>query len=195
MNRIKFVLLCMWFACSVFSVPTASAQVAATKQGAYTNRMTDLRATADESSAVIRSLPKDTPVQVLLRRGGWHQVKVADKTGWVKMFHVTGASTVVEAEKGGAGSSALASFTRFLTGGGDSSRGNQRAQSATLGIRGFSKEDVAKADFNPAEFEKLKRYQVADADAQRFANQGKLAFRSVAYLAEDAVEASTGGRK
>ena len=101
------------------------------------------------------------------------------------VLQVRGAVVV---ESTSSGSSANSWVTKMLLG--DSGRSNQRTQSATVGIRGFSKDDLAKAEFNPAEFEKLKRYQVSDGDAQRFAAQGKLAFRGVAYLAQDAVDAS-----
>ena len=46
----------------------------------------------------------------------------------------------------------LASMNRLLSG--SNSRTNQRAQSATVGIRGFSKDDLAQAELNPAEFAK-----------------------------------------
>lgn len=155
------------------------------QEAVTTNRMTDLRAAPEDSARVIRPLAEKTAVQTLQRRGAWTQIKVGMDTGWVRMMHLRGGATVVEGEKS-TGSSIFSSFNRLLAG--DSANRNQRAQGATLGIRGFSKEDVAKAEFNPAEFEKLKRYQVSGGDAQRFAAQANLAFRSVTYLAQDAVE-------
>jgi uncharacterized protein YgiM (DUF1202 family) len=164
-----------------------SSMVAA-QEPIQTNKMTPLRAGPDDSATLVQTLAARTSVQVIVKRGAWNQVKVGTTTGWVRMMDLRGGATVEEA-KAGSGSGFFSSFTRLLAG--DSSgRGNQRAQSATVGIRGFSKEDVAKAEFNPAEFEKLKRFQVSSADAQQFANQGRLAFRSVAYLSQDAVEAS-----
>ena len=79
----------------------------------------------------------------------------------------------------------MASMNKFFLG--DRERTGQTKQGATVGIRGFSKEDVERAELNPVELEKLKRYQVNDAQAQRLASEGRLAFRSVAYLAQDAV--------
>ena len=80
-----------------------------------------------------------------------------------------------------------ASMNRLLLG--DRERSGQSKQAATVGIRGFSKEDVERAELNPAELEKLKRYQASSSQAQTLAAQGRLGFRSVAYLAQDAVEA------
>lgn len=153
-----------------------------------TNTATDLRAAPDDSAIVVRKLSEKTPVQSLERRGAWTRVKTGNDTGWVRMMHLRGGATVVTDEKS-SGGGFLASMNRLLSGGG--SRTNQRAQSATVGIRGFSKDDLAKADFNPAEFEKFRRNQVSDADARNLANQGKLAFRNVAYLSQDAVEAAS----
>ena len=152
-----------------------------------TNRATELRAAPDDSANVIKQLAERAPLQLQERKGAWSRVKSGSDTGWVRMMHLRGGATVVVDEKSSSGGW-LASMNRLLSGGSDRST-NQRAQSATVGIRGFSKEDVAKADFNPAEFEKLKRFQATDARAQTLANQGKLAFRSVAYLSQDAVEA------
>ncbi len=157
----------------------------AAQEPVTTNRMTELRAAPDETARVIRPLAEKTTVQTVQRRGAWTQVKVGPDTGWVRMMHLRGGATVVEGEKSSSGGF-LSGFTRLLAG--DSSRSTTRAQGATLGIRGFSKEDIAKAEFNPVEFEKLKRYQASAADAQRFAAQANLAFRSVTYLAQDAVE-------
>jgi hypothetical protein len=167
---------------------TAIAQEAVT-----TNRMTELRATPEDAGRVIRPLAEKTAVQSLQRRGAWTQVKVGMDTGWVRMMHLRGGATVVEGERS-SGGSWLSPFQRLLAG--DSSGKNQRAQGATLGIRGFSKEDVAKAEFNPAELEKLGRYQVSSGEASRFAAQANLAFPSVTYLAQDAVDMQgKGGKK
>jgi hypothetical protein len=152
------------------------------QQAPMTNRVTELRAYPDETSNLIRTLPEKTAVQSMERRGAWNRVRVGDETGWVRIMHLRGG-TVMESESS-SGGGFFSAFNRLL--GGDRSSG--RAQSATVGIRGFSREDVERANFNPGEFDKLKRYQVTESDAQRFAGQGRLAFRSVAYLSQDAVQ-------
>ena len=144
-----------------------------------TNKATELRAAPDDTARVVQSLADKTAVTVLVRQGAWQQVRVGTNTGWVRMMHLRGGSSVV-AEQQSTSGGYLAAFTRLLTGGADrtSNRSGQRAQSATVGIRGFSKEDVAAAELNPAELEKLKRFTPSDADGRRLANQGRLAFRS-----------------
>ena len=86
-------------------------------------------------------------------------------------------------------------MNRFLLG--DSSRGTQTRQSATVGIRGITEEDLRNAEPNPAALAKVKGYAASEADARRLASQSNLVFRSVAYLAKDAVLAaeSSGGKK
>jgi hypothetical protein len=165
-------------AAALFTLPAAA------QQTVNTNQMTNLRATPDDSGTLIRVLAGMTPVQTLQRRGAWTQVRVGNDTGWVRMMHLRGGATVVEGEAS-SNSGFLAGFQRLLA---PEGRGNYRAQGATLGIRGFSKEDVAKAEFNSAEFEKLKRFQASSGEAARFGQQGSLAFRSVAYLAQDAID-------
>ncbi|MBL8520235.1 MAG: hypothetical protein JNK75_06140 [Betaproteobacteria bacterium] len=180
MKRLRIAL---GAACSalVFLAPLhATAQ-----EAVVTNRMTELRAGPDESARVVRPLADKTAVQALQRRGAWTQIRVGMDTGWVRMMHLRGGATVVEGERT-SGGGFLSGFQRLLAG--DAGSRNTRGQGATLGIRGFSKDDVAKAEFNPVEFEKLKRHQVSGGEAQRFAAQANLAFRSVTYLAQDAIE-------
>ncbi len=154
------------------------------EETSLTNRQTELRQAPDDSATLIRVLAEKTPTQILERRGAWSRVKIvkSNDIGWVRMMHLRGGATVVENESSGG---FFASFNRLLSG---NSRSNTRGQSATVGIRGFSREDVERAQLNPAEFEKLTRFQASQADADRFAIQGRLAFRRVAYLAQDAID-------
>lgn len=176
----------------------ACASVAALAQEpVLTNRSTELRAAADDAAKVLQVLPEKTAVVVVLRQGAWQQVRVGSNTGWVKMMHLRGGSSIVAEQSSSGSSSFFAAFSKLLSSSADRPRGNQRAQAATVGIRGFSKEDVMNAELNPAELEKLKRYQVGSGEALQFGSSGRLAFRSVAYLSRDAVEAanSQGARK
>ena len=159
-----------------------------------TNRATELRAAPDDAAKVVQPLSERTEVKVIVRQGAWQQVRVGANTGWVRMMHLRGGSSIVAEEQSSGGF--LAAFNRLLSGS-DRPRTNQRAQSATVGIRGFSKEDVASAELNPAALEKLKGFQASDTSARRLANERRLAFRSVAYLARDAVETANiqGARK
>ena len=171
-----------------FAVLLASAATLHAQEPVLTNRATDLRAAPDDASTLIRSLVERTAVQQLERKGAWTRVKINNDSGWVRMMHLRGGAVIVESEQTASGSF-FSGFSRLL---GARPTGATRAQSATVGIRGFSEEDLRKAELNPAELAKLKRYQASDADARRLADQGNLAFRSVAYLAQDAVNDARG---
>ena len=117
-----------------------------------TNRTTELRAAPDDTATVVKLLAEKAPVQLQERKGAWSRVKSANDTGWVRMMHLRGGATITSDQQT-SGGGWLASMNRLLSG--SDSRTNQRAQSATVGIRGFSKDDLAKAELNPAEFAKL----------------------------------------
>ncbi len=192
MRHLK-ILICGAFLLGVVTVNPAFAQEPLT-----TNRATEMRAAPDDSAAIIKQLNEKAPLQLQERKGAWSRVKSGNDTGWVRMMHLRGGATVAIDEKTSTGSW-LARMERLLSSSGGSATraSNQRAQSATVGIRGFSKEDVAAAELNPAELERLKRFQATDAEARNLASQRRLAFRSVVYLARDAVEAANtqGARK
>ena len=173
-----------------FAVLLASAATLQAQEPVLTNRATDLRAAPDDASPLIRALAERTAVQQLERKGAWTRVKINNESGWVRMMHLRGGAVIVESEQTASGSF-FSGFSRLL---GARPTGATRAQSATVGIRGFSEEDLRNAELNPAELAKLKRYQASDADARRLADQGNLAFRSVAYLAQDAVNNARGGK-
>ena len=191
MRHLK-ILICGAFLLGVVVNPAFAQEPLAT------NRATEMRVAPDDSAAIIKQLAEKTPLQLQERKGAWSRVKSGNDAGWVRMMHLRGGATVAIDEKTSTGSW-LARMERLLSssGGGATRTSNQRAQSATVGIRGFSKEDVAAAELNPAELERLKRFQATDAEARNLASQRRLAFRSVAYLARDAVEAANtqGARK
>ena len=183
--------------CGVLLLGVSAAFPALAQEPLTTNRSTELRSAPEDTANIVKQLAEKTSLQLLERKGAWSRVKSGNDSGWVRMMHLRGGATVAVDEKTATGSW-LARMERLLSGSASSTRTtNQRAQSATVGIRGFSKEDVASAELNPAELEKLKRFQATDAAATRLANERRLAFRSVAYLARDAVEAANtqGARK
>lgn len=180
--------------CGALIFGTSATTAVFAQEPSLTNRATELRAAPDDAATVVKQLAERTQVQVQERKGAWSRVKVGNDIGWVRMMHVRGGATVVVDEKSSSGGF-FAGFNRLLSGSGN--RGNQRAQSATVGIRGISEEDLRNAEPNPAEFAKMKTYTASENDARRLASEGRLAFRSVAYLAQDAIDAANaaGGTK
>ncbi len=171
--------LAMFATASIFTVAWA-------QTSGITNKSTDLRASPDDSAKLIRTLPSKTTVDLLEKLGAWNRVRAGSDQGFIRMMHMGGGATVAVSESSTSGG-VLAGFNKLL--GGDRG-GNTRAQSATVGVRGLTEDEITNAQPNAGEFEKLKRLQVSLGDAQSFASQGRLAFRSVAYLANDAVAAN-----
>lgn len=153
-----------------------------------TNRATDLRANPDDSAAVLQMLAAQTRVQVVERKGAWTKVKTDKETGWVRMMHLRGGVVVAEAAPQTASGSALSGFSRLL---GGSQPTTQRAQSATLGIRGLSPEELKTATPNAQALADMKSLAATKPDAERFARDGHLAKADV----PDPADASRGGRR
>ena len=161
-----------------------------------TNRATELRLAPDDAATVVKQLADKAPLQLQERKGAWSQVKSGNDTGWVRMMHLRGGATVVADEKT-TSPSWLSRMNNLLSGTSTSRTTNQRAQSATVGIRGISEDDLKNAEPNPVEFAKMKSYMASDADARLLALQGRLTFRNVAYLAQDAISVAnaTGSKR
>ncbi len=170
--------------------PAPAGNAAAAPEIVTTNRATELRASPDDASALLQSLAAQTKVQLLERKGAWSKVKTDTQTGWVRMMHLRGGVVIEEAapaQKSGGGGF-LSSFNRFL---GGSPQTNQRAQSATVGIRGLSPEELKTATPNAQALADMKSFASSKPDAEKFAKDAKLARADVA----DPLEQPKGGRR
>lgn len=151
-------------------------------ESALTSRATELQAQAQSDAASLASLPDNTRVEVLVRKGAWTQVKTASgQSGWVRMLALKpeGNSAAAPASAAGAASSnPLGALNNLLSSGRTSN-----SATVTTGVRGLSEEDLQQAQANPAELDKTQRF-VADRNAaQSFAQRGGLSPVKVDYLA------------
>jgi len=161
------------------------------QESVTTNRATELRANPDDSALSLQSLAPQAKVQVIERKGAWSKVKTETQTGWVRMMHLRGGVTIEEAPQSGSRSSGggfLAGFNRML---GGNQQTNRRAQSATVGIRGLSAEELKTASPNPRALAEMKSFVCNQSDAEKFAKDVNLAKVDVA----DPGEAARGGRR
>ena len=161
------------------------------QESVTTNRATEVRANPDDSALSLQSLAPQSKVQVIERKGAWSKVKTETQTGWVRMMHLRGGVTIEEAPQSGSKSSGggfLAGFNRLL---GGNQQTNQRAQSATVGIRGLSAEELTTASPNPQALAEMKSFVCNQPDAEKFAKDANLAKVDVA----DPGEAPRGGRR
>lgn len=131
-----------------------------------------LRASASATSATVAKLAKGEAVEILGRQGGWNQVRGQGKTGWVRLLSVRGG---VASQTDVAGE-----LTGVLSLG--ATRRDPNKVVAVAGVRGLSEEDLKQAHFDEQALKKLEGFGVSGQDAARFAAEGGLAKREVAYL-------------
>ena len=155
----------------VLLIPTAYAA-----ETGYTLKATEVKDKPFLDATTLATLPEKTTVEILMRQGAWMQIKTADaRQGWIRMLSVRLGSPDQKPQSGGNLLSALgiASRPRPAT-----------TSTVTTGVRGFSEEDLANAQPNAAEVEKMKNFAATTAEAAKLAETGKLAAISVAYFDE-----------
>jgi len=133
-------------------------------------REVEMKQAPATDAATLATLPENTAVDALERKGGWTRVKTSAGEGWVRMLSLRlgGATTPKPGASG-------------LTQAFNVARSGTSGTQTTTGVRGLDAEQIANAQPNPAELAKLEKF-AADRDAATsFASQGKLSPTSVAY--------------
>jgi hypothetical protein len=130
----------------------------------------DLKAEPFRDAKTVGSLSSGDPVEILAKQGGWFQVKSAKGNGWVRMLSVRRG----EARKGGGDAAGVLGLA--------SGRAGTGTVVATTGIRGLSEEELRGAKYNEAELKKAESFGTTQAEARKFAAEGKLVTRQVEYL-------------
>ena len=171
--------------CIFFVAALASAAVCA-QEIAVTNRATELRAEPRLDAATLSTLPEGTSVKAIERQSGWTRIEANQKTGWVRVFHLRFQSIVSQSEE--SGGSSLLSFLK----------GPQREpsrQTATVGIRGLSEEDLKNASPDPEALKKLQSFKADRPSGERFAREAKLAAARIDYVDSDDAPGTKRGRR
>jgi len=140
----------------------------------------DLKAEPFRDAKTVGSLTAGDNVEILNKQGGWFQVKSKKGSGWVRMLSIRRG----EARKGSGDAAGVLGLA--------SGRAGTGSMVATTGIRGLSEEELKAAKYNEKELRKAESFAVTEAEARRFAAEGKLVARKVKYLS--APEAKKGGR-
>jgi hypothetical protein len=140
----------------------------------------DLKAEPFRDAKTVGSLTAGDNVEILNKQGGWFQVKSKKGSGWVRMLSIRRG----EARKGSGDAAGVLGLA--------SGRAGTGSVVATTGIRGLSEEELKAAKYNEKELRKAESFAVTEAEARRFAAEGKLVARKVKYLS--APEAAKGGR-
>ena len=130
----------------------------------------DLKAEPFRDAKTVGSLTAGDNVEILKKQGGWFQVKSAKGSGWVRMLSVRRG----EARKG---SGDVAGVLGLASG-----RAGTGSVVATTGIRGLSEEELKAAKYNEVELRKAESFAATEAEARKFAAEGRLVARKVEYL-------------
>ena len=157
-----------------------AAGTAVAGEGGTSLKADDLKAEPFRDAKTVGSLTAGDTVEILKKQGGWFQVKSAKGSGWVRMLSVRRG----EARKGGGDAAGVLGLA--------SGRAGTGHVVATTGIRGISEEDLKAAKYNELELKKAESFAATQADARKFAVEGKLVARKVEYFA--APEAGKGER-
>ncbi len=109
-------------------------------------------------------------VNIFKKEGGWLNVKSAKGNGWVRMLSIRRGDAKKEKN--------LADSFKGLASG----RSGTGKVVATTGIRGLNDEELKSAKFDAGELKQAESYLTTRAEAQSFADQGKLKAGSRDYL-------------
>jgi hypothetical protein len=155
----------------MLALPIAYAALAPDR--AVTRLDTDMKNAPFLDAETVRQIPQQTEVSLLLRKGGWYQVELADQLrGWVRMTSLRlrpAASAATPADD-------------IVTG-----RAGSRDIVASTAIRGIDESDLESATPDMPAVERLSDYSVSAAEAEAHALTIPLTAQHVAYMTpEDA---------
>lgn len=141
---------------------------------ALTGRATELMAQAQSDATVVASLPENSRVEVLVRKGAWSEVRTATgQSGWVRMTTLK----PVTAAAAPSSNNPLGALQNLLSAGRTSN-----TATVTTGVRGLSEKDLQNAQANPAELERMQQFAVDRRAAEGFGQRNKLIPQQVEEL-------------
>lgn len=133
---------------------------------AVTGRATELMAQGQSDAPIVASLPENTRVDVIGRKGAWSEVRTASgQGGWVRMTVLKPASALAAPSA----SNPIGALQNLLSSGRTSN-----TATVTTGVRGLGEQDIQNAQANPAELEKMQQFAVDRRAAEGFAQRNRL---------------------
>jgi uncharacterized protein YgiM (DUF1202 family) len=133
------------------------------------SRTDTLRSKPFADAAVVLQVKSGAKVDIVSRNGGWYQVKIGAKTGWVRMLSVRRSVAA-----SGSAVAGLASVASGRTGTGK--------VTTTTGVRGLDEAELKAAAFDEAQLKKAESYRVSRKNADAFAKEAKLVLRDAKPL-------------
>lgn len=135
----------------------------------------ELKAEPFRDAKSVGTLAAGDQVDIVKRNDGWLNVKSAKGKGWVRMLSIRRGGAPAKSTAGASGLAGLAS-----------GRAGTGKVVATTGIRGLNEEQLKAAKYDEAEVKLVESYSVGRAEAQKFADKGKLKAQKVDYLPGEA---------
>jgi uncharacterized protein YgiM (DUF1202 family) len=159
-----------WLKLAAISVCLLSAQAYAAVEVGVALKADAIKQEPFSDAATVGNLNAGDKVNIFSKDGGWLKIKSNQGNGWVRMLSI---------RKGDAKKArSLADSFKGLASG----RTGTGQVVATTGIRGLNEEELKTAKFDAKELNLAESYATSRAEAQTFANQGKLKARSLEYL-------------
>lgn len=131
-------------------------------QSLQVSTATELRASPVLNAKSLAALPVGAQVEQLQQQGGWLRVRFKGSEGWVRSTHVRSAAATPSA-----GGNPLTGISGVFS-------ASSNTPTATTGTRGLTQEQLANAQPAPAEVSRMEGFAINAAQAQQFAQSGKL---------------------
>lgn len=145
----------------------------ATNQPATTVTDTSVRKLPSFQAPIVKSLKKNSPVQLRQRQGGWYEVMVDNAIGWLPILAVRLAPINIGHRTGSGVGKLLATFSR-----------GPQAIAASTGVRGLSAQDIKRARPNFAALNYMLKLRVSADAAADWARRHQRHPHPVPYIEE-----------
>lgn len=134
-------------------------------------RSSQLRSKPFVDAPLLSTIAEGESVDLISNEGGWSKIKVADgKIGFIRLLNV-------RPTKAG-NSNTLADINKL----GNVVRTGSTGAVATTGVKGITKDDIAKSEPNPAEVKLMESYATSTSDARKAAKSVKLAEQVIPFI-------------
>lgn len=154
----------------------AAAPVGAADRG-VTISPADLRERPFLDAPKLERLPEKTPLEIVARRAGWLQVRIGERTGWVRMLSVRLGAPAAGTASGGW-------LERLGIGPGRIRTSTQGGPTVTTGIRGLSTVELENAKPDLDQVRRMRESMATPARAREHATQVGLADYTIPLLDE-----------
>lgn len=143
---------------------------------ALTLKEAELRKEPLNDAALLGTLPAQTTVEVVERKGGWTRIRPqGTEAGWTRMFNLRFGDGAAKADGGGSGGG-LASMLNVA-------RTGSSGTTVTTGVKGLdiTGDTLQNASPNPEALRRMHGFAVSRQEALAFAGKGGLKSQKVDY--------------